>query len=242
MAGTQPTLPAPEPLTELEGAYIEDQPSGLFPENQDSNFGFYRRQFTNTLQDVANQLGSLYNERFPDTSTQYLKYWEEEVGLPQMPAGLSVIQRQALVSQRLKKGYFSRSRRNKIIEDAISATFGAAATFGTSGLVLGVGGVPLHSGLTSAAGYYKVIEDIPNFQYFVYIDSRVSVDMVSLLRELSRATPGGLRLTILTWYQKSGGGISALKTGAIPDYVIGSVTYYPKSGGAKAVGVTGGHH
>lgn len=206
---TQPQLPDPIAPSVIEQAYIEDSPRGLWPENQDSNFGIHRKIFCDQLMEAANQLQTIFNEMFPDTSTEYIGTWEEEMGLTVNPPGRSLTQRQRTVSARLKHGPFTRTGRANLIEGFIIATYGAAATFGTSGIVIGAG-IPLHSG---AGGdpkqYYKVIEDISNFKYHVWIDHNIGVDLTALNQELLRVTPAGISFDISSLYQTTGGGKSS---------------------------------
>lgn len=209
----QPILPRTIPFTELEQAYREDEPANLFPPNQDSNFGTYRRILCATLQDVANQVELLLNENFVATSSQFLNFHEEEAGLPALQTQTAQYRRQRVLG-RIKKGLWSRSRRNAIIESFISATAGTPTAIGL--------GIPIGSGLTLYSGisgdpknFYKVIEDIPNFHYTVYMDVAVNADLVGLAAELKRVTPGGLSFTVLGWSNnKTGGGKVPAKAGA----------------------------
>lgn len=210
----QPTLPNPVPLTDMEQAYLEDEPGGLFPPNQDSNFGQYRKILTETFQDVANQIELLLNENFVNTSTEFLSFHEEEAGLPSL-LGETIQYRQSRVRARIQKGMFTRSRRNAVIESFIAATAGSPAVIG--------GGIPIGSGVALYSGtigdpknYYKVTEDIINFYYYVYIDESIGVDMMGLNTELERITPGGIGFQIFYWSgDKTGGGKSSPVGGGI---------------------------
>jgi hypothetical protein len=209
----QPVLPSPTRFTDLERAYRQDEPANLFPPNQDSNFGTYRKILCATLQDVADQIELLLNENFIATSTQFLSFHEEEAGLPALETE-PVLYRQNRVAARVKKGLFSRTRRNTVIESFISATAGTPTSIGT--------GIPIGSGLTLFSGvsgnpknFYKVIEDIPNFHYYVYMDVAVNADLVGLQAELQRVTPAGIGFTIYGWSNnKTGGGKAPAKAGA----------------------------
>lgn len=158
---TQPLLPAPITPTVIEQAYIEDSPSGLWPENQDSNFGLHRKVFCDRLFDVVSQLQTIFNEMFPDTSVVYLDKWEEEMGLTVAAPGRTLQQRQNAVISRSRRGAFTRAGRQQIVENFITATFGVAPAFGPGGIVLG-SGVPLHSGISGLAGTYAIRENDPS--------------------------------------------------------------------------------
>jgi hypothetical protein len=209
----QPILPEPIRFTDMERAYRQDEPANLFPPNQDSNFGTYRRILCTTLQDVADQIELLLNENFVATSSQFLNFHEEEAGLPAL-LSQPLQYRQQRVLARVKKGMFSRTRRNTIIESFISATSGTPTAIRT--------GIPIGSGLTLFSGvsgdpksFYKVVEDIPNFHYYVYMDVAVDADLVGLQFELERVTPAGIGFTIFGWSNnKTGGGKAPAKAGA----------------------------
>lgn len=192
---TQPLLPVPIPFSVAEQSYIEDSPSGLWPDNQDSNFGLHRKIFCDRSMDVIDQLRILNNEMFPSTSTQFLSEWEDDLGLPVALPGRSIAQRQQIAVSRLRRGAFTRTGRQQIVEGYIIPTFGVAPSFGSQGINL-QGGVPLHSGETDLTGTYTILEDVENFSYEVRLLNTLGVDVDSLNRELLRYTPGGISFTI----------------------------------------------
>jgi len=195
----QPTLPAEKPVTDAEIAFMEDSPTGLFPENQNSNFGFVvRKNFSDYVMQLIGQQQTIYSERFVDTSSQFLDEWERQEDLPQNPTGLTIPQRRNAVLARVRKGPFTHARRNSTIENFIIATFGESISFGTEGVVLVTAGVPLYSGSSSLAGTYAVVESIATFSYQVRIKNTISVDMTGLTRELTRITPAGISFTIVS--------------------------------------------
>lgn len=210
---TQPLLPAPVAPSVIEQAYIQDSPAGLWPDNQDSNFGIHRKVFCDRLMDAATQLQLIFNEMFPTTSTQFIDKWEEQMGLPVNPPSRTLAQRQSAVTARRRRGAFTRTLRNTIIEGYIVATFGTVPAFGTQGITIGTG-IVFHSGASGDPKLlYRVVEDIPNFKYHVLIDNTIAVDFQSLNRELLRLTPAGISFDFVTLYQKSGGGKGVGKAG-----------------------------
>jgi Concanavalin A-like lectin/glucanases superfamily len=89
MALNQPTLPPEGSFTDPELNFIDESPPGFFPENQDSNWGYRRKVFSDQVQDLYNQLFLIFSERFPQTSEFYLDEWERMVGLPPAPDALT---------------------------------------------------------------------------------------------------------------------------------------------------------
>lgn len=193
---TQPTLPPPDAaLSEIEAAYLEEQPPGLWPINQDSNFGIHRKVFCGVLSDAASQLDLLLNEKFVATSSEFLWLHEEELGVPENPTGKTIDQRRAVLFARMKRGPFTNALRASIIETFIIATFGPAPQLLSSGLDL-QSGIQLFSGEEDVTGTYEVVEDVENFSYTVYILNTITVDNDGLTRELARITPSGISFTI----------------------------------------------
>jgi hypothetical protein len=193
-----PTLPAEGAYGELEQHFINSSPEGLWPENQDSNFGQWRKVFTDIAQEKADELSVLNDEIFVDTASRYLSLWEEQMDVPIAVAGKTDANRRATIRPRLIYGPFSRLRRQAAIEsfllDVISG--GSPATFGSLGIPIDASGIPLFSGVTSLVGVYRVYEDVQNFSYKVWIRSDVTPDMNGLTRELKRMTPAHMSFTI----------------------------------------------
>jgi hypothetical protein len=197
MTEFQPTLPAEGVFTDAELAFMEDSPPGLYPENQDSNFGFIiRKLFSDRVQELIGQQATLYAERFPNTANAYLDEWERAVGLPANPSTLTLGQRRQGVENRLKKGWFTRSRVREIVESFLTPTFGDPIMLSPAGVPFSSGGIPLYSGESSLVGLYRVYERIPANAYDVWIKNTVTPDIVGLTRELTRITPSGISFTI----------------------------------------------
>lgn len=193
---TQPILPPEGTYTDAERDFIDNSPFGLWPENQDSNFGQIRKVFTDIVQECIDELNHLGREMFVATSEQYLSLWEEQVGAPIAPAGKSTADRRATIFSLLRFGPFTRARVNTLIEGFLTPTFGAAATFTPSGISLDAGGVPLFSGATDLLGAYRVYYNPQNFSYEVWIRSDVTPDLAALSNALSRITPAHMSFTI----------------------------------------------
>ena len=191
----QPQLPVEGKFTDAEVDFIESSPPGLFAENQNSNIGLFRKLFTDDIQELADQLDTMYQERFVDQSKIFLDEWERQEGLPQNPAGIDIATRQAMVLNRVRSGPFTRTARRSIVENYLGATFGTPVTLSPTGIALSAAGVPLYSDVSSLAQAYEIVEDIPNFLYHVYIDSSLT-PAVGMTRELTRITPAGISFDI----------------------------------------------
>ncbi len=81
----QPILPIEGSFTDAESNFVDESPPGLFPENQDSNWGYRRKIYSDVIQTLYEQLKLIYAERFPQTSQEFLDEWEITVGLPPNP-------------------------------------------------------------------------------------------------------------------------------------------------------------
>lgn len=194
---TQPILPAEETPTNAELEFIDSSPPGLWPENQDSNFGQIRKVFTDIIQECIDEIDHLGREMFVATSSQYLSLWEEQVGAPIAPAGKSDIDRRAAIISRIKYGLFTRARINALVESFLIPTFGAAAEFSPSGIPFDAGGIALYSGATDLTGAYRVYYNPRNFSYEVWIRSDLTPDIGSLTKALQRITPAHISVSIV---------------------------------------------
>jgi hypothetical protein len=191
----QPTLPAEKVFTEAELIFMDESPPGLFPENQDSNFGFViRKIFSDLAQDCSDWQTTLYNERFVETALQFLDQWEIDVGLPANPVGISISQQRVAVLARLQRGPFTRARRNALIESYISTTFGSPIQLVPEGVPFD--DIPIFGEVADMSSLYLVVENIPGFSYLVWISNTNTPDLASLTRELKRITPAGISFTI----------------------------------------------
>lgn len=193
----QPTLPPEGAYTQVEQLFIEESPPNLWPENQDSNLGLIRKIVTDPLQEVRDTLLLLYNERFVATSTDLISDWETEMLLPRDNINKALSQRRADVLSRLKKGTFTMTRLEGIIESFITAALGGTPVELTpSGVELTAAGVPLYSGVVAnVKQLYRVYMDFMNFAYEVRIRNDVDPDLAGMLRELKRISPASFTLT-----------------------------------------------
>jgi hypothetical protein len=193
----QPVLPAEVRFTEAEFIFMDESPAGLFPENQNSNFGFIiRKIFCDLAQNISDWQNTLYNEKFVETSTQFLDQWEIEVGLPPNPADQSISDRRANVLSRLQHGPFTRTRRKNIVERYVRTTFGNPIQLVPAGVAMVSGGVPIYGESGDVSTLYLIVENIPGFSYLVWIASTNTPDLVALTAELKRITPAGISFTI----------------------------------------------
>jgi hypothetical protein len=192
------TLPPEAPLTDLERDFFENEPPGLFPQNQDSYWGQVRRVLSDKLQEIADMFAVYYlNQSANTVNEDDATEWEEMLGIP-AASGRTLDQRRAFWLSRLTYGAFTRTRRNKIIEFFITATFGQPVVFTPDGVPIPAGGISLFGETVGLSGTYNVIEDIPNFSYEVRIRDDIDLDFAGLERELWRITPAHLSLTIVS--------------------------------------------
>jgi len=194
----QPTLPVEVQPTEAEFDFMEQSPPGLFPQNQNSNFGFIiRKMWCDRVTEISGEQTTMYNEKFPATSTQFLDMHEQQYGLPMAPTTLTIAQRRQAVLNRIRVGPFTRTRRQQIVESYITATFGTPIQLVPVGVAMASAGVPLYGEGGDVSTLYKIVEDIPNFNYTVRFKNTVTPDEVGLRRELDRITPAGISYTIV---------------------------------------------
>lgn len=194
----QPTIVPPStPTGDAIVDFIESSPPGMFPENDDSNFGFaIRGLWAAKVEDLIAQQDLIYKERFVDRSELFLDEWERETGTPAFPAGFDLTTRRAIVKGRLRKGPFTRAKRKEIIERYLKATFGGGVSFPPTGISIG-SGIKLTGGSTApdVTAVYKIVEDIPNYLYHVYILNTYT-PAAGMQRELKRITPAGIEFDI----------------------------------------------
>lgn len=193
----QPTLPSSQPFTEAELNFMDEEPPRLFPQNQNSNWGLLRRIFSNRMQQLIDQITTLYNEKFVATSTVYLGNHEAQMGLPVAPSGMSIGARRQRVLSRIQIGPFTRGRRNAVIESFILATFGDPIQFTPDGVLFTSGGIPFFVEAGSLSTLYAVTESVTTFHYQVRIKNTITLDDPGLHRELDRVTPGGLSYDVV---------------------------------------------
>jgi Carbohydrate binding domain len=157
----QPTLPSEVPFTEAEISFLDDSPPGLYPENQNSNYGLLRKANTDQIQSLIDQLELIYNERFVRTSVTFIDVWEQEMGLPVNPEGKSLDQRRVIVLGRIAKGPFTRTRRAQTVEGYIVATFGGPIQIFPEGVELSAAGTPLYAEFADVKTLYSIRENNP---------------------------------------------------------------------------------
>jgi hypothetical protein len=192
----QPTLPAEGLFTEAELNFMSESPPGLFPENQDSNLGLFRKIWTDQIQAVINDLTMIYREAFVQTSEDFLDEWERLYDLPQA-TNLTTPQRRARLLTAARKGPFTRTKRREIIERFITATFGDSIALTPAGVPLVAAGVPLYNDVGDVNNLYSILEQIETFHYIIFLLQGMALDMEGLVRELKRFTPAGISFTIL---------------------------------------------
>jgi len=194
----QPILPAEVPPSDAEFDFMEQEPGGLFPQNQNSNFGFIiRKIWCDRTQNIADEQALMYNEKFPETSTQFLDVHEQQYGLPIAPSTLTIDQRRSAVLNRIRVGPFTNARRTAIVESYITATFGTSIQLLPPGVAMVSGGVPLYGEPGTVSTLYKIVETVGSFHYDVRIKNTVTPDDVGLHRELDRITPAGISYSVL---------------------------------------------
>jgi hypothetical protein len=183
-------------ITDIESHLIDAEPGGLFPIGQDSIFGQMRRVRADAIQVLADQLRQWYLNLDPATVDNIdMAMWEQLLGIPTSNVRAIEARRAFIVSRRIR-GPFTRTRRRVIVEAFILATFGAAPRFSDDGIPLTSAGLPLYADITSLAGSYLIVENIPGFTYTVYIKNPITVDATGLTRELARITPEPITFTI----------------------------------------------
>lgn len=155
----QPTLPVESVFTEAELNFIDDSPPGLYPDNQDSNYGLLRKILSDRVQELIDQQLYLYNERFIATSVDFIPDWEKEYGLPVAPTNRTLAQRRQDILARISKGPFTRTRRRDAVERFITATFGTSIQLTPAGVPLVAGGVPLYADPADLSTLYSIREN-----------------------------------------------------------------------------------
>lgn len=211
----QPTLPTEELFTDPEFNFMEESPRGFFPENQDSNWGYKRKVFSDVIWEIYQQFHLIYSEIFPASSQTYLDEWEYMVGLPQNPANKTLQQRRVMVLNRLRGGPFTRTQRRNIVESYITATFGDPIILLPPGHGLEIAGTPLYNEPGDVTQLYMIVETVPSFQYEVRIKTGMALDQVGLERDLRWYTPAGIFIIFnYAWEGKfpveSGVGVDAI--------------------------------
>lgn len=190
------TLPAETTPTDLELAFYEAEPPGLFPQNQDSYWGQLRKVVTDKLQEIADLFAVYYlNQSAETVSEDDMREWEEMLGIPAATTR-TASQRRSFILSRLAYGAFTRTRRRLLVESFILATFGTPISFTPGGVEFVSGGIPFFVETTNLAGTYNIVENIGAFSYDVRVLNTLGIDVTGLQRELARITPAGITFTI----------------------------------------------
>lgn len=195
MPNAQPTLPAEAEYTDIEQVFIEEEPRGILPKNQNSNYGTVRRVISDEISMAVGQLTELFSEMFISTTTNYVGLWEDQLGVARGD-NKTLTSRRVILKSRRARGPFTRARRVKIVESFIIDTFGDPITFSADGIPLTGAGVPLHSEAAPVTALYSITENIGGFSYTVNVVPTVDPDMIGMQRELERITPDGITLII----------------------------------------------
>ena len=187
-------------ITDAEQNFIDESPPNLFPENQDSNWGYKRKVFSDAMQEAIDQLDTIYNERYIETASQFLDEWEEQMSLPIAPTNFTEAERRAIVQGRLKKGAWTHERVEALIEAFLSVTYGPAVLITPEGIELTAAGVPFYSEPGGLKSLYRVYHDPISFSYTVVIRNDIAPTMriAELTRELVHFTPSPITFTIDT--------------------------------------------
>jgi hypothetical protein len=192
----QPELPAEQPFSDLEKVFISESPPGLWPENQDSNFGALRRVLLDPLSNAIDVSNDLFAEAFVPSSVGYLGRWESQYGLPQNPDA-PVWFRRVLILNRMFKGPFTKTRRKLLVEAFIRQTFGDPIQLLPAGVPLVSEGVPLFGEMVDIGASYTIVEYVEYFYYSVSVDPAIDLDQIGLERELRWITPAGISFDII---------------------------------------------
>jgi hypothetical protein len=190
-------IPAEGTYSDIERDWIDNEPPGLFPGDQNGYYGQVRKVFADYLQVLADMLTTWYSNLDPATvNLDDMPEWENELGIPLNAANRSLPQRQAFAMSRLQRGSFTRTRRRLLVEAFITATFGVPISFTAGGVPFDGTGIPFFAEDIGLAGTYNIVENIPAFSYDVRILNTFDIDQAGLQRELERITPAGITFTI----------------------------------------------
>lgn len=177
--------------TSTELTWIDTEPPGLFPTDQDSFWGTARKVYCDWLQaTLFDKLALYWNNLDPATCDEDdIVNYEMMYGIPS-DTTKTLAQRRAFVQVRAYRGAFTRTIRRQVIELFIDAVENTPIIFFTSGGVpFTAGGIPFGAGDFDPSAVYSVVEDVPGFAYDVQILDGVDIDEPGLLRELKRITP-----------------------------------------------------
>jgi len=194
--GVWPTVPAEGIFTDVERSFIENSPDGYWPDNQDSNFGQIRRVTTDPLQECVDFLAILHFEMFVQTASRYLDLWEELANVPVDPTGLTIADRRALVLAVLRKGPFTRARRDALINTYVQIGFGQPIMLVPEGVPIPVEGLPLYDEFDPSSPPFRVVETVEDYYYSIRIRNGTSVNAQGLADALTYLQYAGLHFTV----------------------------------------------
>lgn len=183
-------IPPESTYSDAELRWLEAEAPVIQQLDQSTLWGQLRKVFADYMQtELWDRAAQINLNSDPATCDEDdIVNWEIQCGLPVNP-GYPLAFRRALVQVRLERGAFTVPRRNRIIELFISATLGDPIVFTTAGVPFTSDGIPFFSGEFDVSTSYRVIEDVPNYAYAVYILNTVDVDLSLIQRELKRITP-----------------------------------------------------
>lgn len=197
---TYPDLPPEQPLSDLEQIFIHESPPNLWPENQDSILGTLRRALTRPGQQISDELEQMFVEMFAPTADVWLYKHETDLGIPRETASLTTEQRRGRLLLHQRRGAFTRTNREYIVEFFITASQSAGdpTAITPEGIILSAGGVTLYNEPVpgNISGLYDIVENVTGFSYAVNISPLVTPDLEALTRELRHFTPAGISFTL----------------------------------------------
>jgi len=156
-----PIIPPEGSYGAIEHDFIENEPPGLFPTDQNSYWGQSRKVFTDHLQALADKFNQWYANLDPaTTNVDDMPEWEYMLGIPD-GTGKPTESRRSFIQARLERGPFTKTRRRKIVESFVVPTFGEAITFDAFGVPFTAGGIPFFSGVNSLVGAYSIVDNTP---------------------------------------------------------------------------------
>lgn len=193
----QPVLPPEVALTDAEYGFQAEEPPRFFPQNQNSNWGLKRKNFSDTTQQLIAQLDIIFAERWPMSSTLFLDEWEKLVQLPQNPASRTIGERRNSIISRLRGGPWTRTMRKQIVEGYLAVlAFGDPIQLLPPGVGFDASGIPIYDEPGVVSAMYRIYEDVQRFAYKVKIDSSHSPDIISMTHDLQHSQYAGLTLVV----------------------------------------------
>lgn len=177
--------------SETELSWIEAEPYGLFPADQDSFWGGLRKVFADYMEtNLFKKLSTYWRNLEPKTvDDSDVVNWEIQFEIP-VDESKSIGVRRNFVISHAERGAFTRARRARVIEVFLSTSIpGPLIQFTAAGIPFTEEGIPFYAGDFDPTSVYRVVEDIPNFAYEVQVLNTVDIDTAGLMRELKRITP-----------------------------------------------------